>query len=115
MKFELPRTEDLRLTTFKFDFKCSYVNSTGTNTHYAKLLKYCMKIAPYTLLYQRQIQYYHCTAYDTLCYVRQCWPIGLDLSRGKFTACVFGNALQYTTSHLQVLFSLQHLGRITKN
>ena len=38
-----------------------------------------------------------------------------DMSRGKFTACVFGNALQYTTAHLQVLFSLQHLGRKTKN
>ena len=32
-----------------------------------------------------------------------------------FTACVFGNALQYTTAHLQVPLSLQHLGRITKN
>ena len=38
-----------------------------------------------------------------------------DMSRDKFAACVFGNALQYTTAHLQVLFSLQHLGRITKN
>ena len=37
------------------------------------------------------------------------------MSRGKFTACVFGSALQYTTAHLQVLFSSQHLGRITKN
>ena len=25
---ELPKTEDLRLTTFKFDFECSYVNHT---------------------------------------------------------------------------------------
>ena len=39
----------------------------------------------------------------------------LNMSMGKFTACVFGNALQYTTAHLQVLFSLQHLGRITKD
>ena len=66
MKFELPKTKDLRLATFKFDFKCSYANHTSTNTNYAKLLKYCMKIAPYTRLYQRQIQYYNCTAYDTL-------------------------------------------------
>ena len=55
-KFELPKTKDLRLATFKFDLKCSY----------AKLLKYCMKIAPYARLYQRQIQYYNRTAYDTL-------------------------------------------------
>ena len=47
-KFELPKTKDLRLGTFKFDFKCSYANHTSTNTNYAKLLKYCIKITPYT-------------------------------------------------------------------
>ena len=65
-KFELPKTKDLRLATFKFDFECSYANHTSTNTYYVKLLKYCMKIAPYNQLYQRQIQYYNWTAYDTL-------------------------------------------------
>ena len=39
---------------------------TTSNTNYAKLLSYCMKIAPYAQLYQRQIQYYNRTAYDTL-------------------------------------------------
>ena len=66
-KFELPKTKDLRLVTFGFDLECSYANHTTTsNTNYAKLLSYCMKIAPYTQLYQRQIQYYNRTAYDTL-------------------------------------------------
>ena len=65
-KFELPKTKDLRLATFKFDFACSYANHTSSNTNYAKLLKYCMKIMPYAQLYQRQIQYYNWTAYDTL-------------------------------------------------
>ena len=37
MKFELPKAEDLRLTTSKFDFECSYANSTSANTNYAKL------------------------------------------------------------------------------
>ena len=39
------------------------------------------------------------------------------MSRGMFTAyvCVYVGTLQYTTAHLQVLFSSQHLGRITKN
>ena len=64
MRFELPKAKDLSLVTFKFDFECSYANHTSTNTNYAKLLKYCMKIAPYTQLYQRQIQYYNRTAYD---------------------------------------------------
>ena len=35
MKYELPKTEDLKLTTFKFDYEFSYTNSTGTNTNYA--------------------------------------------------------------------------------
>ena len=39
---------------------------TTSNTNYVKLLNYCMKIAPYAQLYQRQIQYYNRTAYDTL-------------------------------------------------
>ena len=65
-RFELPKTKDLRLVTFKFEFECSYANHTNTNTYHAILLKYCMKIAPYACLYQRQIQYYNHTAYDTL-------------------------------------------------
>ena len=27
-RFELPKTKDLRLATFKFDFECSYANHT---------------------------------------------------------------------------------------
>ena len=46
-KFELPKTKDLRLAMFKFDFECSYGNHTSSNTNYAKLLKYCMKITLY--------------------------------------------------------------------
>ena len=66
-KFALSKTKDLRLATFKFDFKCSYANHmTTSNTNYAKLLNYCMKIVPYTQLYHRQIQYYNRTAYDIL-------------------------------------------------
>ena len=65
-KFELPRIKDLSLATFKFDFECSYANHTNSNTNYAKLLNYCMKIVPYAWLYQRQIQYYNWTPYDTL-------------------------------------------------
>ena len=63
----LPKTKDLKLATFGFDFECSYANHTSTsNTDYASLMNYCMKIAPYARLYQRQIQYYNKTAYDTL-------------------------------------------------
>ena len=37
-----------------------------STTDYARLMNYCMKIMPYAQLYQRQIQYYNKTAYDTL-------------------------------------------------
>ena len=66
-KFELPKTKDLKLATFRFDFEYSYANHTSTsNTDYARLMNYCLKIAPYARLYQRQVQYYNKTAYDTL-------------------------------------------------
>ena len=66
-KFELPKTKDLRLATFRFEFGCSYANHmTTSNTNYVKLLNYCIKNAPYTQLYQRQIQYYNMTVYDKL-------------------------------------------------
>ena len=39
---------------------------TTSTANYVKLLNYCIKIVPYTQLYQRQIQYYNWTAYDTL-------------------------------------------------
>ena len=66
-KFELPKTKDLKLSTFGFDFECSYANHTSTSTtDYARLMNYCMKIMPYARLYQRQIKYYNKTAYDTL-------------------------------------------------
>ena len=66
-KFELPKAKDLKLATLGFNFECSYANHTSTSTtDYARLMNNCMKIAPYTQLYQRQIQYYNKTAYDTL-------------------------------------------------
>ena len=66
-KFELPKMKDPKRATFGFDFECSYANHmTTSNANYAKLLNYCMKITPYAQLYQRQIQYYNKTAYDTL-------------------------------------------------
>ena len=39
---------------------------TTSNTDYVKLMNYCMKITSYAQLYQRQIQYYNKTVYDTL-------------------------------------------------
>ena len=66
-KFELPKTTDLKFANFGFDFECSYANHMSTsNTDYVRLMNYCLKITPYARLYQRQVQYYNKTAYDTL-------------------------------------------------
>ena len=95
-KFELPKTKDLRLATFKFDFACSYANHTSSNTNYAKLLKYCMKIALYAQLYQRQIQYYNRTAYDTLTNdigkILPKFPTDNRQRRGVILASILGSA-----------------------
>ena len=43
-KFELPRLEDLRLTTVQFDSKCSYLaprTDTQPSIYFHKLLAYC--------------------------------------------------------------------------
>ena len=60
--------EDLKLVTFKFDFKCSYLiaNNSENSSYYVKHFKYCLKIVPYAQLYKKQIEYYHHTAYSTL-------------------------------------------------
>ena len=94
-KFELPKTRDLRLATFKFDFESSYANHTSTNTNYTKLLKYCMKIAPYSWLYQWQIQYCNCTAYDTLANdigkILPKFPTDHRHKRGSILASILGS------------------------
>ena len=85
----------MRLATFKFDFECSYANHTNTNTNYAKLLKYCMKIVPYAQLYQRQIQSYNRTAYDTLANdigkILPKFPTDCRHKRGEILASVLGS------------------------
>ena len=95
-KFELQKTKDLKLVTFGFDFKCSYANHTATsNTDYTKLMNYCMKIAPYTRLYQRQIQYYNKTAYDTLANdigkILPKFPTDKRQRRGAILASILGS------------------------
>ena len=63
-KFEMPKIEDLKLTTFTFDFACRHLMSD--RTFMLKYLKYCQRIVPYVKLYQKQVQYYNHTAYNIL-------------------------------------------------
>ena len=63
-KFEMPKIEDLKLTTFTFDFACRHLMSD--KTFMQKYLKHCQRIVPYVRLYQKQVQYYNHIAYNIL-------------------------------------------------
>ena len=44
-KFEIPKVEDLKLTTFVVELTCEHLNNPKSYIH--KYLKHCQKIAPY--------------------------------------------------------------------
>ena len=60
----MPKIEDLKLTTFTFDFACRHLMSD--KTFMQKYLKHCQRIVPYIRLYQKQVQYYDQIAYNIL-------------------------------------------------
>ena len=63
-KFEIPKVEDLKLTTFTFDLMCEHLNNPKSYIH--QYLKHCQKIVPYVKLYQKQIEYYNKTTHGVL-------------------------------------------------
>ena len=63
-KFEMPKIDDLKLTTFTFDFACKYLMSD--RTFMQKHLKHCQRKVSYIRLYQTQVQYYNQTPYNIL-------------------------------------------------
>ena len=67
-KFELPRVEDLKLTTIEFDSKCTYLakNDTQKYSYFPKLLAYCLKIVLYVEFYKEQLEYYNHMANELL-------------------------------------------------
>ena len=71
-KSELPKIEDLHLTTVQFDSKCSYLdtgkdkNNLSSSSYLPKLLAYCEKIVPFVEFYKNQIAYYNHMAYEVL-------------------------------------------------
>ena len=71
-KFELPKIEDLHLTTVQFDSKWSYLdtekdkNNLSSSSYLPKLLTYCEKIVPFVEFYKKQVAYYNHTAYEVL-------------------------------------------------
>ena len=89
-KFEMPKIEDLKLTTFTFDFACRHLMSD--KPFMQKYLKHCQRIVPYIRLYQKQVQYYNQTTYNILQYeINLILPTLNDLNRKKrFLSAVLG-------------------------
>ena len=59
-KFELPKVEDLKVTTAQFDSKCSYSaarNDMQLSSYFINFWEYCQKIVPYVEFYKKQISY----------------------------------------------------------
>ena len=44
-KFEIPKIQDLRLTSFSFDLTCNYLNICNSYMHW--YIKHCKRSAPY--------------------------------------------------------------------
>ena len=64
-KYELPKTEDLKLTTFSFDLMCNHLN-ISKKSYLLRYIKHCRRIAPYVKFYKQQIEYYYWTAHNIL-------------------------------------------------
>ena len=96
-KFELPKLEDLRLTTVDFISRCSYLVSNGTkkNSYFPKLLQYFLKIMPYMEFYKKQIEYYNHTAFEILTneigLILPTFPMDKSPKRGAILASVLGS------------------------
>ena len=113
-KFELPRVEDLKLTTVPFDSKCSYLtsrNHTQPSIYFPKLFVYCQKIISYVEFYKKQISYYNCTAYEMLkneiCLILPTYPKDrrhktdiIASLLGGIASSVIGLAYEVTSSFL---------------
>ena len=65
-KFELPKTKDLKLATFGFDFECSYANHTSTSTTDCKINELLHEDHAICPTLPETDKYYNKTAYDTL-------------------------------------------------
>ena len=63
-KFEIPKIQDLRLTTLSFDLTCSYLNISKSYMQWS--IKHCKRIAPYVKFYKKQIEYCNHTVFDIL-------------------------------------------------
>ena len=64
-KYEIPKIENLKLTTFSFDLMCNHLN-ISQKSYLLRYIRHCRRIAPYVKFYKQQIDYYNQTTYNIL-------------------------------------------------
>ena len=64
-KYEMPKMENLRFTTFSFDLTCDCLNSSK-KSYLLRYIRHCRRIAPYVKFYKQQIDCYNQTTYNIL-------------------------------------------------
>ena len=64
-KYEIPKIENLKFTTFSFDLMCNHLN-ISKKMYLLRYIRHCRRIAPYVKFYKQQIDYYNQTAYNIL-------------------------------------------------
>ena len=70
-KFELTKVQDLQFTTIPYDKGCNQLDDVKSKGRYPLGLneeakEYCIKIAPHTAYYKKQIECYNQTTYEIL-------------------------------------------------
>ena len=64
-KYEIPKIENLKFTTFPFDLTCNHLN-ISKKSYLLKYIRHCRRIAPHVKFYKQQIDYYNWTVYNIL-------------------------------------------------
>ena len=64
-KYEIPKIENLKFTTFSFDLTCNLLN-ISKKSYLLRYIRHCRIIAPYVKFYKQQIDYYNWTIYNIL-------------------------------------------------
>ena len=64
-KYEIPKIENLKFTTFSFDLMCNHLNISKKSC-LLRYVRHCRRIASYVKFYKQQIDYYNQTAYNIL-------------------------------------------------
>ena len=64
-KYDIPKIENLKFTTFSFDLTCYHLN-ISKKSYLLRYIRHCRRITLYVKFYKQQIDYSNQTAYNIL-------------------------------------------------